>query len=44
MLAGDFVTLSNDIEEILKGQGTLEGDPDVEAVLDTSYLEQALGQ
>ena len=44
ILAGDFVPLSNDIEEILKGQGTLEGDPDVEAVLDTSYLEQALGQ
>lgn len=42
MFEGDFVPLANEIEEILNQQESLEGDPDVEAVLDTSFLERAL--
>lgn len=42
-LETEFVELANQIEEILKQQESLEGDPDAASVVDTTYLEQAAG-
>ena len=43
LLAGGFAALAKQIEDILKEQGTLEGNPDVAGAVDGSFEDKALG-